>query len=193
MEVRRHRALALKRGGWKQQAIAAALGVTKGAVSQWMSAVREHGDEGLCAHPHPGAVAKLTEQQRAQVPEFLTHGAEAYGFRGEVWTCARVAAVIAQEFGVSYHRAHVSRLLKALEWTPQKPAERAAQRDEARITQWREETWGELKKRRGASGVPSVLLTNRASTCCPASFAPMPLAGRRRCSRSFRRVTICRR
>ncbi len=166
MELRRLRALALKRDGWKQQAIATVLGVTKGAVSQWMSAVREQGDEGLCAHPHPGAVAKLTEEQRAQIPEFLTHGAEAYGFRGEVWTCARVARVIKQEFSVSYHRAHVSRLLKALEWTPQKPIERAAQRDEARITQWREERWDELKKRRGVSGAPSVSLTNRAFTCC---------------------------
>lgn len=168
MELRRQRALVLKRDGWKQQAIAAALGVTKGAVSQWMTAVREQGVEALRAHPHLGAVTRLTEEQRSKIPEFLTHGAQAYGFRGEVWTCARVARVIRQEFSVSYHRAHVSRLLKALEWTPQKPIERAAQRDEARIARWRDETWAELKKRRGVSAGRSVLLTRRAFTCCPA-------------------------
>jgi hypothetical protein len=33
------------------------------------------------------------------IPEFLRHGAEANGFRGDVWTCARVAKVIQQELG----------------------------------------------------------------------------------------------
>jgi transposase len=37
-------------------------------------------------------------------------------------------------------------LLKALRWTPQKPMERAAQRDEEKISEWRSETWPELKK-----------------------------------------------
>jgi transposase len=180
-ELRRRRALALKHDGWKQQAIAEALGVTKGAVSQWLSAARERGDSALRGHPHTGALTKLTEQQRSQIPELLSHGAEAYGFRGQLWTCARVARVITEEFGVSYHRAHVSRLLRALEWTPQKPIERASQRDEARILEWREETWGELKKRRGVSAERCVLLTKRAFTCCPASFAPMPRVVRPPC------------
>jgi len=59
-ESRRRRALVLKRKGWKQRASVDALGITKGAVSQWMSAVREQGDEALCRHPHLGAVAKLS-------------------------------------------------------------------------------------------------------------------------------------
>ena len=52
------------------------------------------------------------------MPELLERGAQAHGFRGEVWTCERVAIVIRREFGVSYHPAHVSRLLKALEAEP---------------------------------------------------------------------------
>ena len=82
------------------------------------------------------------------MPDLLSHGAEVWGFRGELWTCARVAAVIEAEFGVLYSRAHVSRLLKALAWTPQRPIERASQRDEAAIAQWRAVRWPELKKRR---------------------------------------------
>src|SRR6266849_3972302 len=64
------------------------------------------------------------------VPEFLWHGAEAYGFRGNVWTCPRIAQVIRWELGVSYHKDHVSRLMKELGWTPQIPITRAVQRDE---------------------------------------------------------------
>ena len=62
------------------------------------------------------------------MPELLERGAEAHGFRGEVWTCERVAIVICKEFGVSYHPAHVSRLLKALRQSLQKPQRRANQR-----------------------------------------------------------------
>lgn len=166
-EMRRWRALELKRDGWTQQEIADALGVTKVAVSQWMTAVHKHGIESLQARPHLGATPKLTKDQLKMIPEFLSHGAESYGFRGEVWTCRRVVQVIAREFSVTYHKDHVSRLLKALDWTPQKPMERAAQRDEEKIIEWREETWPDLKKKRGASIKRLSLSTNRASTCCP--------------------------
>jgi len=52
----------------------------------------------------------------------LSHGTEAYGFRGEFWTCARAATVMWEELGVSYHKAHVLRLLKRLAWTPNCPS-----------------------------------------------------------------------
>jgi transposase len=91
------------------------------------------------------------------IPELLSHGAEAYGFQGEFWTCTRVATVIWEEFGVSYRKAHVSRRLKRLDWTPQMPIKRATQRDEAVIKQWRISVWPELKKRRTSKGVPSSL------------------------------------
>src|SRR3954452_12339521 len=144
-EARRWRALALKEQGWKQQWIAEALGVSKGAVSQWMAQVRVQGEEGLRARPRSGAPRRLTAEELSLLPEILAPGAEAYGFRGEVWTCARIGKIIERIFGVSYHKAHVSRLLKHFRWTPQKPVERAAQRDEAQIAYWRTAVWEELK------------------------------------------------
>jgi transposase len=108
------RAWELKQEGWKQQDIARALGVSKGAVSQWMKQAEQEGIEGLKHRPPPGAQARLSEEQRAKIAELLARGAPAHGFRGEVWTCARVAEVIRKEFGVSYHPAHVSRLVRAL-------------------------------------------------------------------------------
>jgi hypothetical protein len=81
------------------------------------------------------------------IPEFLWHGPEAYGFRGEVWTCARVARVIEEEFGVRHHKDHVGRLLQELRWTPQVPIKRAIQRDEEAIQRWRTEVWPELRRK----------------------------------------------
>jgi transposase len=154
-EGRRLRAWALARRGWTQQAIADALGVTPGAVSQWLARGRAGGITALRRRPAPGPPPKLTEAQRAALPALLAAGAEAFGFRGEVWTTKRVAAVIAVRFGVQYHPAHVSRLLRAVGWSPQQPIQRATQRDAAAIAQWYAERWPALKRGLTRKGVPS--------------------------------------
>jgi transposase len=139
-------ALHLSQQGWKQWDIAAALGVTQGAVSRWLTAARIGGPDTLRAHPRPGRPARLTPQQKRLIPDFLGHGAEAYGFRGEVWTCPRIVRVLRQEFGVSYNRSQVSRLMKELQWTPQVPLTRALQRDEQVIEHWRVELWPQIRE-----------------------------------------------
>src|SRR4051812_27709130 len=151
LEWRRFRALHLKRQGWSRQDIAEALGVSPVSVSRWFARVRDGGLEALRAHPSPGRPPKLAPAQKRLIPEFLWHGAEAYGFRGEVWTCARVAQVIEEEFDVRYHKDHVGKLLQELHWTPQVPIRRAIQRDEEAIRRWRDEGWPGLQ-RRGAAG-----------------------------------------
>jgi transposase len=144
-EGRRLRAFELKQQGWSQQRIAEALGVSKGAVSQWMKRARDGGGvEALKRRPAPGALPRLSEEQRAKLPELLERGAEAHGFRGEVWTCERVAIVIRREFGVIYHPAHVSRLLKALRQSLQKPQRLSEQREEEAIQHWKEKKWPSL-------------------------------------------------
>ncbi len=154
-EGRRLRAFELKQQGWSQQRIADALGVSKGAVSQWMKRARDGGGvEALKCQPAPGARPRLSEQQRAKLPELLAQGAQGHGFRGEVWTCERVAIVIRREFGVSYHPAHVSRVVRALGLSLQKPQRRAEQRDEEDIEHWKEKTWPSLKKGRKRKAEP---------------------------------------
>ena len=91
------RAVSLKHGGWSQRAIADALGVSEPAVSQWLTAARRGGPNALRSHPTPGRDCRLTMQQQWLIPEFLWHGPEAYGFRGQVWTCAGIARVLQEE------------------------------------------------------------------------------------------------
>jgi transposase len=146
-EWRRLRALHLKQQGWYQRDIAEALGVSEDTVGRWLARAREGGLEALRARPAPGHPPKLAPTQKRLIPEFLWHGPEAYGFRGEVWTCSRVARVIEEEFGVRYHKDHVGRLLKELGWTPQVPIRRAIQRDEEAIERWREAVWPQLRWR----------------------------------------------
>jgi len=112
-ERRRLRAWELHQQGWSQRQIAATLGVTQGAVSQWLKRAHEGGGvEALRRRPARGRVAALTDEQCGQLPALLAQGAEAFGFRGDQWTTGRVAEVIKRVFGMSYHPAHVSRLLR---------------------------------------------------------------------------------
>lgn len=111
-EIRRLRAWELHQLGWSQRQIAAELGVTQGAISQWLNRVREGGTEALRHHPAPGRRRALTVNQLHELPDLIAAGAETYGFQGNRWTTSRVATLLNQQFGVSYHPAHVSRLLR---------------------------------------------------------------------------------
>jgi transposase len=151
-EWRRLRAWQLKQDGWPQRAIARALGVSEVSVSHWIARAGEGGAESLRSRPGPGRTPYLSPRRKGLIPEFLWHGPEAYGFAGEVWTCARVALVIAEELGVLYHKHHVAKLLRELNWTPQMPIRRAAQRDEPAIRRWRDEVWPRLLRRARKEG-----------------------------------------
>jgi transposase len=84
-EARRLRAWELKQEGWNQKEIARALGVTEGAVSQWMKRAREEGGvEGLRKRTSPGAPPRLSESQRVQLKELLAQGARPMDF-GEMY------------------------------------------------------------------------------------------------------------
>jgi len=141
------RAWELSQHHWAQRNIAEALGVSRPSVSRWLAAAAEGGPNRLRSRLHPGRAGKLLPGQRELIADFLWHGAEAYGFRGEVWTCDRVRQVIKEEFGVDYHKHHVARILQEIGWTPQVPITRAIQRNEEEIQCWRERVWPELERR----------------------------------------------
>src|SRR5579872_3012829 len=148
-EYRRLRALALYESGWQQSWIAEALGVSESAVSHWLKRARQPGAtpaENLAKRTPPGRSARLSKEQKAQLPALLQRGAEAFGFRGDVWTRARVRQVIKQEFGVTYHLGHISRLLAQTGWSRQKPAHSAPQRNEEILNAWRDDWRSALKK-----------------------------------------------
>ena len=120
-EGRRLRALELWQHGWKQARIAEALGVTPGAVSQWIKRAREAPEgeavDALRRRKATGAPPLLTQEDREQLPDILAKGPEYYGYIGDEWTHKRVAEVVFQVFGVRYHESHAGRLLKACRMT----------------------------------------------------------------------------
>ncbi len=78
------------------------------------------GRGGAAAPSGAGSHPQLSAEQLAQLPALLERGAEAYGFRGQVWTCRRVAEVIRRTFGVSVPSR--PRQPAAARGAPQRPA-----------------------------------------------------------------------
>jgi transposase len=86
-EGRRLRAWELGCQRWRQKDIAVALGVTNGAVSQWLKRAREEGPEGLRRRKAPGPSPRLTQEQRAELPWLLEQGIRIERSRGRFVTC----------------------------------------------------------------------------------------------------------
>src|SRR5579871_183030 len=145
-EYRRLLAWRMYTQGHRQKDIAETLCVTQGAISQWIKRARDQGAQSLRTRKAIGRLLYLTRDQKEQIPHLLQKGAEHYGFRGDVWTRARVATVIARAFSVSYSHAHISKLLKEIGWTYQKPVRQASQQDAEAVLRWKEETLPALKR-----------------------------------------------
>jgi transposase len=133
--------------------VARLVGVDRRSVRRWKSAHRRHRARALRARPAPGRPRKLLARQLAQLERRRLKGAKAAGFTTDLWTCPRVAQVIRRCFGVSYHVDHVSRLLRALGWSVQKPPRQAVERDAEAIRRWIKNTWPRIKKRRAPEGL----------------------------------------
>jgi transposase len=151
MEERRMRAAELLERGVIPAEIARRVGVAHQVVSEWRKAWRQGGREALRSAGPAGRKSKLSAEQLGQVENALVNGAAANGYQTDVWTLPRVAEVIQHVTGVSYHPGHVWYVLRdQLDWTCQRPARRAIERNDAAIERWVKKRWPQLKKPRGA-------------------------------------------
>ena len=74
-----------------------------------------------------------------------------HGFDTDLWTARRVAELIHTTFGVRFHPNYLRQWLAERNHTPQKPARRARQRDQAAIDRWAAGDWPRIQKRRGTT------------------------------------------
>jgi transposase len=149
LEARRQRALQLLQDDISLHEVARQIGCHPSSVMRWRDRLRLLGEAGLKVGSSPGRPPRLSVQQRKRLLTDLLKGPGAFGWRTEVWTTARIAQLIKSEFDVSYHPAHVGRLMHALGWSHQKPERRALQRNEAAIADWKTRNWTRVKKTLG--------------------------------------------
>src|SRR4051794_14452808 len=135
LERRRIQAVRAVADGEPRTTVAKVFGVHVKTVSRWARAARQPG--GLAAKLHPGPTSGLTDADLKRLAELLLQGAKAHGWHNQLWTAARVARLIEQEFDIRYHPEHVREILKRrLGWTSQKPRRKARERNDKEVARW---------------------------------------------------------
>ncbi len=147
LEQRRRLAISLLEQGMKPARVARSVGTSRASVTRWRQAYQKGGAKAVAAKPHPGKPLRLTVVQRRRLARILLQGPRKHGYSTDLWTLARVAEVIAVDFGVEYHPGHVWYVLRSMRWSSQKPERRARERDEQAIGAWRQQEWPRIKKR----------------------------------------------
>jgi len=147
------RAAAMFERGKTQAEVVRALGVSRPSVSRWYQAWRKGGAKGLAGAGRAGRRPRLSEAERRSLDRALLKGPLAHGFPTDLWTLKRIAIVIERITGVRYHVGHVWKILRSMDWTLQRPARRAVERDEEAIARWVKTRWPQVKKRPAPGGV----------------------------------------
>jgi transposase len=155
LERRRMEAARLLRQGLSQSEVARAVGVHRQSVSRWARELEQSGVRGLRKAGRTGRPPKLSPAQLRDLERALKRGPEAFGFASGLWTASRVRDLIEYRTGVRYHQDHVWRILRKLNWTCQRPAGKALERDEQAIRQWKKIAWPRIKKKPSARGARS--------------------------------------
>ena len=155
LEVRRIEAARLLRAGLSQSEVARELGAHRQSVSRWARELEVAGLRGLRKAKRIGRPPKLSSAELRDIERALRRGPEAFGFSNGLWSAGRVRELIERRTGVRYHEDHVWRILRKLNWSCQRPAGRALERDEQAIGRWKKYRWPQLKKKRSARGAPS--------------------------------------
>src|SRR5262245_32783993 len=147
LEHRRMQAAALLRKGMSQAEVARAVGVHRQSVSRWSAQLAEGGSKALKHPGRAGRKSRLSRSDFVKIERGLQRGPEELGFETGLWTARRAAVLIEKECGVSFTPAHVWWLLRRLGWSPQRPAGRAVERDEAAIRRGKQQRWPAIKKK----------------------------------------------
>jgi transposase len=146
MEQRRLEAAKLSADGVKPADIARQLKVSRQSVSRWQMSFKKGGMKNLESSGPVGRPRKISPSDLKKIEKILLKGARAYGIDADLWTLSRVGKVISSITGHSYGVSGVWYVMKGLGWSVQRPAKRAAERDQVEVDHWIKETWPAVKK-----------------------------------------------
>jgi hypothetical protein len=134
---RRLQALALHNKGWKQKTIAEALGVTKGAVSQWLKRARglapTEQAQVLQVKKSTGRPPRLTDQQKLQMASLAESDAEEYGFTGSFWTLKRIQFIANRDLEIQVSLGSIRNILIAYGISHPKPRKAPVERQSQKM------------------------------------------------------------
>jgi transposase len=144
LEAIRLMAVERVREGEPASKVIEAYGFNRTTIYKWLKAALQPGVgiKALRSNKATGRPRSLTPAQERQVFRWVNgRDPRQYGLDFGLWTRAVVADLIQKKFGIGLGLTAVGELLAKLGLTPQKPLQRAYQRDPEAIEQWQGETY----------------------------------------------------
>lgn len=131
-EAIRHEAIQKWEKGTTVAQLSEDYGTDPSCVRRWIRRFKAEGLAGLKTRPIAHSKnAKLSPEQKEQLKNIiLNKNPTHFGHHKVLWSRAIIAAVIKREFDVTMHPAAVSKMVKKLGLSPQRPVRKAWQQDE---------------------------------------------------------------
>src|SRR3569832_2370025 len=121
---------------------AAAVGVNRRFVGQWVKAAAQFGEAALASRRRgrrPGEQKALSTAQEDRLRGLIARGCpDQFGLSFALWTRQAVRALIARETGVWLTLSVVGRYLRAWSFTAQRPARRTTKQHDEAVRAWLE-------------------------------------------------------
>lgn len=143
------------RDGEAASSVIASYGFSRTRIYKWIAAASAPGVglKALLSRPATGRPRTLSSRQEEQVFRWINgRDPRQYGFDFGLWTRSVVADLIERKFGIRLGVTTVGGILAELGLTPQKPLQRAYQRDPEAIEKWQRETFPAISRQAKASG-----------------------------------------
>jgi putative transposase len=134
--------------GASDREIAGRFRVSRMSANRWRRALAAGGRPALATKGAGGARCKLTPAQLRELEALLEAGPATFGYADQCWTLARIGELAWDRFRADYTLAGLDLLLHRLGWSVQVPARQAAERNDAAIAAWKQETWPVVKRQR---------------------------------------------
>ncbi len=141
--------------GERPSSVIASFGFNRTTIYRWLDAASKPGIgmRALLSRPATGRPRSLTPRQEQQVFRWINgRDPRQYGLDFGLWTRSVVASLIERQFHIRLGLTAVGELLAKLGLTPQKPLQRAYQRDPEAIEKWQRERFPAIAKQAKVSG-----------------------------------------
>jgi transposase len=149
-------AVAMVETGKTRVEAAAAVGVNRRFVGEWVAAARRFGEAALAGGRRgrrPGEQKALSPSQEQKIRRLIADRCpDQLGLPFALWTREAVGALVEREAGVRLSASALGRALRAWGFTAQRPARRAIERREPEVRAWLRHEYPAIAARAKAEG-----------------------------------------
>jgi transposase len=146
LQLMRQQAVKAVRNGQSAAEVAVSFGVNERTVFRWLASFASGGQTALLAKPIPGRPMLLSPKQMQWLVRALKDKTpQQWKFDYALWTLGLVRQLIENRFAVALSRATVSRLLRLLGFSVQRPLYRAWQQDPVLVERWQTEQFPRIR------------------------------------------------